>query len=191
MYVFNADIDVLVGHLDDDPDLAWLSADGPGRWRATSRHPEIARRVGLWHIPSGPLPLLDADRTRGVSSWVQDPFNGWDEPRPGRDQTTPYFGAGHPGVYWLNLRNSLDRPGSTAEIGLSSFEWIGNHYSAVGNAADPTTEKHWRALRRWVAKIAKKVPRSGDLDGPGAEIWAFPEALAAIANGVSRGSNPL
>jgi hypothetical protein len=190
MYVLNTDVDLLVTHLDDDPDLAWLAADGPKRWKASPRHPQLRGRIGLWHIPSGPLPRLDEDPTKAVSSWIHDPFEGWDELRPGRDPTTPYFGAGHPGVYWLNLRTDADRPRRTADIGLSSFEWIGNRYRAIGSPAHPTTEKHWRALRKWVAKVATKVPRTGNLDDPGAEIWAFREALEGITSGVGREPNP-
>lgn len=190
MYLFNADVDLLVDHLDEDQDLAWLASDGPGQWRATPRHPVLSGRLGLWHIPSGPLPLVGPDPTKGVADWVHDPFEGWRELRAGADPSTPYFGPGHPGVYWLNLRSATDRGRRTADIGLSSFEWIGNHYRVIGAAADPSTERHWKSLRRWVAKVATKIPRSGSIDGPGPEIWTFPDALNAITSGASREPNP-
>jgi hypothetical protein len=93
-------------------------------------------------------------------------------------------------VYWLNLRTDPDRLRKTAEIGLSGFEWIGNHYSQIGKRPDPSTERHWKALRRWVAKVAVKIPRTGDADGPAPEIFAFPEALAAIGDGTTREAIP-
>lgn len=118
---------------------------------------------------------------------ITDPWSGWQERRAGRNPDAPYFGVGHPGVYWLNLRTG---PGRSGEIGLSSLEWIGNHYRPIGSAAGPSTERHWKTLRRWVAKVAVRIPRSGDLAGTGAEIFAFPHALAAIRNGTTRDPNP-
>ena len=190
MYLVNDDVSLLVEHVDSDTDLAWLAANGPGGWIATAHHPPLVGRIGLWHTPSGPLPLLSADPVERAVDWIHDPWSGWQERRAGRDPTTPYFGAGHPGVYWLNLRTDPDRPGKTGEIGLSSFEWIGNHYRPIGSSSDPSTERHWKALRRWVGKVAVKVPRAGDADGPAPEIFAFPRALAAVRAGTTREANP-
>jgi hypothetical protein len=188
MYLLNDDVSLLVDRLDNDAGLAWLAPNGPGRWIATAHHPPLVPRMGLWHAPSGPLPLHAADA--GESDWIHDPWSGWQERRVGRDPSTPYFGAGHPGVYWLNLRTDPDRPRKTAEIGLSSFEWIGNHYRPIGKSADPSTQRHWRALSRWLGRVAVKIPRAGDADGPGPEIFAFPGALAAVEAGTSREANP-
>ena len=190
MYLLDGDISLLVEHLDDDADLAWLTSNGPGNWIATAHHPSLAGRMGLWHAPSGPLPLLAADPVERTLDWIHDPWSGWQERRAG-GRDTPYFGAGHPGVYWLNLRTGANRARKTAEIGLSSFEWIGNHYRLIGSPADTSTERHWKALRRWVGKLAVKIPRSGAADGPGPEIFAFPEALAAIKAGTTREPNPI
>jgi hypothetical protein len=164
MFLLNDDVSLLVEYLDSDADLAWLAPNGPGRWLATVHHPPLASRMGLWHTPAGPLPLLSADPAEKALDWIHDPWTGWRERRAGRDPKTPYFGAGHPGVYWLNLRTDPDRPRKTAEIGLSSFEWIGNHYRQIGSAPNPSTERHWKALRRWVGKVAVKIPRAGDAD---------------------------
>jgi hypothetical protein len=190
MYLLNDDVSLLVEHLDNDAELAWLASNGPGRWIAALHHPPLARRMGLWHAPSGPLPLLSEDPDEGAPDWIYDPWSGWQERGAGSDSDTPYFGAGHPGVYWLNLRTARNRPGKTAEIGLSSFEWIGGHYRQIGSAPSPSTERHWKALRRWAGKVAVKIPRTGDPQGPASEIFAFPEALAAIGDGVTREANP-
>ena len=91
-------------------------------------------------------------------------------------------------VIWLNFNPvSLRLPNS---VGLSSFEWIGNHFRLIGQPADPSTEAFWRTLRRWVQKSARKVPRTGPLNGPGAEIFAFPSALEAFRSGAGRDVNP-
>lgn len=190
MYLLNEDVSLLVEHLDSDADLAWLAPNGPGCRIATVHHPPLASRMGLWHTAAGPLPLLSADPAEKALDWIHDPWSGWQGRRAGRDPKTPYLGAGHPGVYWLNLRTDPDRPRKTAEIGLSSFEWIGNHYRQIGSAPDRSTERHWKALRRWVGKVAVKIPRAGAADGPGSEIFAFPEAFTAVGTGTTRKANP-
>jgi hypothetical protein len=189
MYLLNDDVGLLVEHLDNDADLAWLASTDPGHWIATLHHPPLVRRMGLWHAPSGPLPLLAADPGEQAVDWIHDPWSGWQERRSGSNPNTPYFGAGHPGVYWLNLRADPYRPTKTAEIGLSSFEWIGNHYRQIGSRPDPSTERHWKALRRWVGKMAVKIPRAGDADRFAPEIFAFPHALAAIRAGTTCATN--
>jgi hypothetical protein len=73
---------------------------------------------------------------------------------------------------------------------LSSFEWIGNHYWAIGHRADESTKKFWQKMRRWAQKAATKIPRSGPLDGPHAEIFAFASAVAAFKDGARRAANP-
>ncbi len=79
-------------------------------------------------------------------------------------------------------------------IGMSSFEWIGNHYKSVGRAATPEAERFWKELRRWVAQQSVKIPRTGPVAGSivraGAEIFAFASALAAIQGGQARDDNP-
>jgi hypothetical protein len=75
-------------------------------------------------------------------------------------------------------------------MGLSSFEWIGNHYWAIGHKADASTEKFWRNMRRWAQKSTIKIPRSGPFDGPYAEVFAFPSAVAAFKDGTQRAGNP-
>lgn len=74
---------------------------------------------------------------------------------------------------------------------LSSFEWIGNHYRIIGTAADPATEAWWKRLRHSMKSLnATRIPRSGPLDGPDAEAWALPSALAKIRAGAPGDVNP-
>jgi hypothetical protein len=188
IYADSNDFRVIHDWLNASEELAFIVADGPGRWRAVRSIPVLENDlICLWHVPSGPLPLLHASPSRKVSS-ITDPWSGWEELRTGVIRSTPYFGAGHPGIIWLNFHPVSQR--SSQNIGLSSFEWVGNHYRIIGKSADPLTETLWRSLRRWVQKRAQRIPRSGPLDGPRAEIYALPSALAAFESGVGRDVNP-
>ena len=184
MYLHDTDVEVLVAHLDGDDELAWLAEVAPRRWIAQAVHPPLTRnQYGLWHVPSGPLPLVGkqgAEEGKVTSPWV-----GWVERRRGANPDVPYFGPGHPGAYWLNLRIGSDVGSDRTYIRLSSFEWIGNHYRMIGSPATKATELHWKALRRWVSRIATRIPREHD-PAQRPEIYAFPAALAAIEEGATR-----
>src|SRR5258708_38813794 len=128
MYLAADDIARLTTMLNADGEIAFLAADGPKRWKAVAGLSCPADgRIGVWHIPSGPLPLLLPNKNE--HDQIHDPFAGWEELRTGADPTTPYFGPGHPGVVWLDVRLSAKEQGSTG--GLSSFGWIGRHYSSI------------------------------------------------------------
>jgi hypothetical protein len=186
MYLAPADATNLLTMLDADEQIAFLLGDGPTRWRAYRCLPSpITGRIAMWHIPSGPLPLLGAEM-RGTTRQVPDPFSGWMERRTGADPTTPYFGAGHPGIIWLNLRLSPKEQGSSG--GLSSFEWIGNHYAAIGNPASAVTQAWWKSLRQRIQKSTRRVARQRF--STTAEIFAYPEALKLLENGLSFDNNP-
>jgi hypothetical protein len=187
LYMDRDDAGQLLVSLNADPAIAFIVADGPSKWIARQTLPDISqRRVCLWHVPSGPLPLLNAER---ATRTVDDPWAGWTELRSGADPTNPYFGAGHPGIVWWNVQIESRSP--TGGIGLSSLEWIGNHYRIIGSGAESSTELWWAGLRKSVRKQkAKRIPRSGPIDGPRPEIWAFPSALAKITSGIPRDNNP-
>jgi hypothetical protein len=183
IYAAEDDFQVLRSRLNEDEDIAFLVSDGPGKWRAV-RSVEVLspRRHCLWHIPSGPLPLFQKDSNRYPA--ILDPFAGWLEADQGADRSNPYFGAGHVGIVWLNLR-----PGSTAvatkvrTIGLSSFEWIGNHYRIIGSPAKPETEAWWKQLRKWIKGHATRIPRGGLLNRAQPEIWTMAAAHRLMQEG--------
>lgn len=181
LYIDREDAGELLGILNADPEIAFIVSNGPGHWIAQdtlSLAPD-GRRC-LWHHLSGPLPCLPAGT-------VKDPWRGWKERASGADPTQPYFGAGHVGIVWWNIHTL----GKGAGIGMSSFEWIGSRYRLIGFPADPSTERWWKQLRQVVKRTgALRIPRSGPLEGPGAEIWAMPGALAKIKLGVQRDENP-
>ena len=188
IYADRDDFAKILDWLNASDQIAFIVSDGPRRWRAVSQIDSLSSpRLGLWHVPSGPLPLLHPHPSQEVSS-IADPWAGWEELRTGADPSTPYFGAGHPGIIWLNHRPASLCP--TGGIGLSSYEWIGNHYRMTGSAAEPVTEAFWKLLRKWTQKQSTKIPRSGALDGSGLEIFAFPSAFRAFQSGTPRDNNP-
>lgn len=186
MYLTDDDVPQLVSLLGDD--VAFILTDGPGRWRAV-REPgtPLTERTCIWHIASGPLPLLRADRDLPDGE-VRDPWLGWVEEQTGADPNTPYFGSGHPGVVWLNLRLSGREPASAC--GMSSLEWIGDHYAILGRSAPEPTRKWWNRVRRKVGKAAEKLPRGG-IAAPGVpEVWAFANAAHRLRGGAPADHNP-
>jgi hypothetical protein len=182
IYAVEEDMRWLFDTLSMEPEVAFLVSVSDKRWTAVKRKAFAGDcRIGLWHVPSGPLPLL---RERGQpEGQIDDAFAGWTEERTGAEPTTPYFGAGHFGVFWLNVRTAGRKKGA---IGLSSFEWIGNRYAS----APESTERFWKKLARIIKKQAIRVPREGTWDGPHPEIWALPEALKHFVIGRERDANP-
>jgi hypothetical protein len=187
IYATEQDIHNIFVFLNGDEEVAFLVADGPGKWIAKKKHDYVGdARYCIWHVPSGPLPLV---RPNGQEDGkIEDPWKGWKEERAGADPTRPYFGAGHPGVIWLNACAASKRKKNG--IGLSSFEWIGNWYKVIGNVAQETTEKFWKRMGRSVKKGATRIPREGSWDGEHPEIWALPDALMKIKVGTERDENP-
>lgn len=187
IYASETDFAAIFTLLNEDEETAFLVADGAGLWIAKKSQAYAGdARYCIWHTHSGPLPLL---RHRGSpDDIVADPWTGWKEIRQGADQSTPYFGPGHPGIIWLNAHAHSKRKKDS--LGLSSFEWIGNYYRAIGSPAPEATEKYWQRLRRMIKKGAVRIPREGSWDGAHPEIWALPDALSKIKQGYQRDDNP-
>lgn len=191
MYLHKSDVDLLVEHLDADEEIAWLVQldSQPGWWAARANHPPLwSNRHVLWHVPSGPLPYVTADYPPDGSPrspFIPDPWNGWEEKRPGADPWVPYFGPSWPGVYNLALNQGPDSL-QGAEIAISGLVWSGNTAASIGRPAAKQTQLHWARLRRWLEKVAppQMVP---DIIEPTrhAKVYAFPEAHDAILRGVT------
>lgn len=188
IYASEQDVAEILAHLNEAEELAFVVSNGPGKWKAV---PSISSlqpgRYCLWHLPSGSLPLFKGSDIHPGE--VENPFEGWAEVKAGANPSTPYFGAGHPGIIWLNIRlnGTCTLTGATT-IGLSSFEWIGNHYRSIGASATAETEKFWKALGRWVKKHSVKVSRGGPQQPTPPEIWAFAGAQAMFENGAKGGN---
>ena len=182
IYMNKEDENELLHLLNSEEQIAFLVSDGHKKWKAVKSLKEFpAERISIWHIESGPLPLLTES---GKDEWIENPWNGWTEKRTGANPITPYFGAGWPGEISLNIRTQYDY-----EIGMSSFEWIGNYYSVIGISASETTKKFWNRLKRQIAKRSTKLPRA-DFDGAKNEIYTFQSAFSEIKNGKERSHNP-
>jgi hypothetical protein len=188
LYLFDNDSDILLSLLNDDPAVAFIVSDGVGRWKAIETlNAFVGRRHAIWHIPSGPLPLLAAVSS-DADGEVDDPWHGWTERRADADPTAPYFGPGHPGIFWFNLKNHPQRYEPT--IGISSFEWIGHRYSKIGKVVEPATDKWWKRFNATIRKLSTKVPRGGPIGAFKPEIYAMPKAIQAFSDGRKADENP-
>ncbi len=185
MYLIDKDLESLFEFISAEKDIALIKSVGKGRWQAfTDFEIKDSGRYCLFHTGAGPLPLL-VENHGDTDGEITNPFEGWQEKRAGADPSQPYFGAGHPAIFWLNARLKED-----GKVGMSSFEWIGNHYAQIGRPAPDTAKKWWGRLGRWVRKQSFKIPRQGPLDGNGKEIWAFSGAMLEFESGVDRANNP-
>lgn len=201
MYLLQNDVEQLNELLNAEEEIAFIVSNGPKSWIARKEH-HIAADIGtqkwgkrgqenvllpgfaeyyLWHVPSGPLPLIQ-DGITGET--IADPWQGWTELRTGANARMPFFGAGHPGAIHLTIKLAVN-----GEIGLSSFGWIGNHYKIIGKGALESTEKFWSKLKRTVKKSATQIPRA---DNPALkkEVFAFAQAYNQIQSGMPCALNP-
>lgn len=178
MYCTPEDIPDLLEILTEN--IAFIISEGDGKWKAVKPFmPADGSRTALWHVPSGPLPLLSA--TDAPAKEIENPWLGWKEERPGAEPDAPYFGPGHPGIFWLNLNLSGKEPDSCC--GLSSLEWIGNRYSIIGDEPSEATSKRWAQIKRQLSKVTQKVPLGGRSMDSRPEVYAFPNAFAQVRVG--------
>ncbi|MCC7418729.1 MAG: hypothetical protein IT428_00470 [Planctomycetaceae bacterium] len=95
LYADEDDFRDVLSWLNSDADIAFIVADGPQRWRAVARLEILTYgRYCLWHLPSGPLPLLGQGTIE--DSQVPDPWAGWQEVRTGAEPSDPYSGPDTP-----------------------------------------------------------------------------------------------
>ncbi len=160
------------------------------RWKAVRAvHALNDGAHSLWHMPAGPLPLIETDagprRIIGPEGPgyppIPNPWAGWIGP--------PGFGSGcHP---WIRLEVwTRHRPYTPQErtslhelnafwlneddmFVVSGFQWTGSHF----RPAPPQTQRWWNGMRGWVDRTAIKLRRD-----PG--FWAFPSALQKLKGGV-------
>lgn len=184
-YADEKDFRAIHKYLNEHPDIAFIVPDGRGRWRTVREVPRLTGTcvgwdgtpIFLWHIPSGPLPLLHPPDGQKETP-IRDPWSGWKELYPVGDGN-PYFGS-PPGIITLNRRlRAWEVKGG---MGMSSFGWD-------GRGARKATEAFWKHLRGWVKEHATLIPRKGRVDGKPREILAFPSALAQFKSGRGRDYN--
>lgn len=75
IYATDKDLQNIFSYLNDEEEVAFLVANGAGRWIARKSHDYIGdARYCIWHVPSGPLPLLrQGGKEDGL---VEDPGKG-------------------------------------------------------------------------------------------------------------------
>ena len=187
MYLYECDADIILEMLNNDPEVAFIVSDGPSRWKAVDKLSSLPTgRFTIWHLPTGALPFLGYEGTQ--VGWIDNPWQGWREQRPSFHGSEPNFGSQGTGVLWLNQRSSP--AGSENQVWLSSFEWIGHHYDMIGFKASAETDRWWKRLRSAVQRKTTKVPRGGPTKPTKPEIFAFPDALRAIEQGIPAAINP-
>jgi len=181
-YADEKDFKVIHKHLNDHSEVAFIVPDGKNRWRSAQTVPRLKRgSVTLWHVPSGPLPLLHPPNGQKATR-IRDPWKGWKQLHPPNSRE-PFFGD-PPGIITMEVQPQARY--AKGGVGMSAFGWIGNYYSMVGFRAKKATEAFWKDLRRWVKENATLIPRKGRVDGPRREIWAFASALASFKLGRPR-----
>ena len=185
LYISTDDLTLISNWLSADEDISLITPLGAGEWQAVLRF-EIREsgRYCLYHKGCGPLPLLSKNEN-DADSIVLNPFDGWKELRSGANPKLPYFGPGVPSLFFFNVRLEENNT-----IGLSSFEWIGDHYSIIGNSAPQLSKKWWGKLKRWTKKHAARVPRGGFGEQRKPEIWTFEAAQKEIELGKACARNP-
>jgi hypothetical protein len=159
------------------------------RWKAVKTVEALKDgQHSLWHIPGGPLPLLDR---HGSTRPIHDPWGGWTEERPGANPTAPYFGPAHPTEIRLDLW-TRHRPYSAAErtaipvlysywdsdqdrLVVSDFQWASGRYGP----SPSLTKRWWNRLKAWFRRTTTPL-------GSGREVfWAFPSALRKLKGGMA------
>lgn len=184
LYMVAEDVPLLRTRLNDDPEIAFILRDGPGRWRAVRHADDIHGKMMLWHMPGGALPLL---HRQGEDTPIENPFAGWTEERPGLDQSVPYFGPYSPSSLLLRIWVPGWRGLPPGCVDISDVSWPA--LRAMRSPPSPTRQ-WWNQLRKWVRQHAHRITRRGPLEGSRADIWAMPAALHAIKAGLERADNP-
>ncbi len=206
-FITEFDLAILIKRLNDDEEIAFIvpdAIDDPSavRWKAVHTVPTLLDgEHSLWHIPSGPLPLVQS--TPGIGPLVRppnpsiaDPWAGWTEGASARTEK-PWFGPGcHAEIrltlstrykaytndecstlpvlvsYWMQGRELL---------ASSSFQWTESR-----SRSTPPQTRRWRnRLKAWMNRVLVRLPTSD----PRVTFWSFPFALELLQHGVPYHAN--
>jgi len=187
-YASTADLPLVQDTVAADADLALLASEKGNWWKATLDVTLAGDgRYALWHVPTGPLPLMPGDGG-DATAMIDDPFGGWRQLRFSDLDGRPFFDSS-PGVLWLDLHTKAKQPG--CNLGMSSIDWIGNRFWALGRTAPEVTKKRWNKLRRDFSRLGPRVPRGGINEEGKPEVIALPGALEMLREGVKAATFPL
>ena len=180
-YALDADLDLVLTHLNTDPEITFIVDDGPRRWRAVEQRDAIpAGHYLLWHRRGGSPPLVGP----GKDDVITDPMAGWEERAASAIPGVPFLGEVPMIISWDVARENGGR------VPMSAFGWIGDQYRAIGQGASKDTTKWWKALQKWVGQQTREFPRGGSAGGDDGTIAAFPAAAARLKAGAPGAPNP-
>lgn len=180
-YALDADLALILDHLNADPSIAFIVPDGARRWRAVERRDAVpAGHSLLWHRPGGPPPLVGP----GKDDVIADPMAGWTERAASAIPGVPFFGSVPMIISWDVAREAR------GTVPMSAFGWIGDRYRAIGLGATKDTMKWWKALQKWVSQHSREFPRAGSGADEDGMVAAFPAAAARLEAGTPGEPNP-
>ena len=143
----------LLQRLNDDDEIAFVTHEGKGRWKAVSSVECLpAGKSLLWHAPSGVLLLRMPNSQEHGRAAIQDPFGGWWDPED--EAYAEGDACNYPGVIVMEIRSHQELD---ASLVLASFSWIGGAFSVSGRRPDPSTTRWWRRFARWHEREAQKL----------------------------------
>src|SRR5436189_4244525 len=75
-YADQKDFEMIQNWFNTDSEIAFIVPAGPHRWRAEPKVTTLAAEsIALWHVPSGPLPLLHPPPSNKETP-IPDPWHG-------------------------------------------------------------------------------------------------------------------
>lgn len=180
-YAEEPDVELLHERLNADPEIAFILQDGPGHWRAVWQLDDLCGKTMLWHVPGGPLPLVE--RGGGEDPLIENPFAGWQALQGGMDSSVPYFGPGWPSTLLLELYTRHWRGWRRELLPLSGLGWYGRTHP---KPPPESTRRWWRRLQGWMRRHAVPITRYGNTT-----LLALPAAHHSLQSGVVRDPYPL
>lgn len=182
IYMYWADCDAVLDLLNSDEEIAFILATRLNYWQAFNRLEKLpVQNVSLWHIPSGPIPVIAHD---DADVLIKDPWTGWAGVPVRGDLDTPMLiGAAQPGVVRSTINHNSDGPLDILRV--SYFSWSGNNANArKGWPVSPQTERWWNRFRRKITSMATAVPAGGLGSDSRERVFALPCALEALQRGI-------
>lgn len=225
-FIDDNDVSLLLDRLNRDPEIAFIVPDDlpenkkgyarrkpaffldggglkaevepSGQWRAVQTVDTLNDGLqSLWHVPAGPLPLIEPRRNRdpiplipligpnspSIYPPIPDPWSGW----TGINQFGPGCGPWIRLELWTRHKPYTEEERATLRelisfwtdkddmLVVSDFQWTGSHF----RPAPPQTQRWWNRMKGWVDRNAVRLRTPAHFS-----FWAFPSALTKLKNGM-------